>query len=92
MTDENGGAVRINSASIYALLLETNGMVKSVKQTLDEKVLPEIADHETRIQRSATTRALDETVKKVATLELRMYAAIIGILMAAAGLNVAGII
>lgn len=67
MTESNGNGVRITNQAIYDLVLELKGDVKSVKQTMNEVVLPE---------QTTTRMRLDR-------LEMRVYAITAGLLAAA---------
>ena len=91
MVDESG-VVRITNSQIYTLLLETSREVASVKQTVNEFVVPQVKSNTRAIGTKVDKVEYEEHVKKVAAIELRMYSVIIGVLMAAAGLNVAGIL
>ncbi len=89
---EHSGDVRISNSQIYALLLETVGEVRSVKQPVQETLLPQVKANTKELDTKVSRRDFEAHVKKMATLEIRVYAAIIGILAAAAGLNISGVL
>lgn len=87
-----GNGVRITNAQIYELLTQTRDEVRSVRQTVRESLVPQVRTNTEALKVKVDKSDFDEHVKRVATLELRVWAAIIGVLTTVAGLNISGII
>ena len=88
--------VRVTNADIYQLLLETNRRVGSVEQTVRESLRPSIDRHEERIaaldREKADRELLAEQRGKIATLEMRVYAIIGGLVAALFGAKGLGLL
>lgn len=91
-TPAGGNGVRISNGQIYRLLLETSREVASVRQTVQESLVPQVKSNTAALATKVEKDDFDEHVKRVATLELRVWAAIIGVLVAISGLNISGLI
>lgn len=94
MADEHG--VRITNQDIYNLLLETNRRVSSVEQTVRETLRPSIDRHQERLDAldrvKADRDAVIEQRGRVATLEMRVYAIIGGLVAALFGAKGLGLL
>lgn len=94
--DPPGNGVRVTNADIYALLLETNRRVGSVEQTIRETLRPSIDRHEERLNSMDRAKADRELVAeqrgRIATLEMRVYAIIGGLIAALFGAKGLGIL
>lgn len=85
----NGNGVRITNAQIYTLLQETNARVNSVQQTVKEVLYPGLHRVVGRVDAlekyKADTSALSKTEGRLATVEMRVYAIVAGLVAAFAG-------
>lgn len=85
-------AVTIDLKAIYDLALETRDEVRGVSQTVRESMAPMLREHDDALKTKVEREEFDSHVKRVAALELRVWAAIVGALTAIGGLNVSGLI
>ena len=88
--------VRVTTGDIYTLLLETNRRVGSVEQSLRETLRPTIDRHEERLNAMDRAKADKEQVLdlrgRTATLEMRVYAIIGGLVAALFGAKGLGLL
>lgn len=98
MPDDGPGTngVRVTTADIYSLLTETNRRVMSVEQTVRETLRPSLDRHEERLNALAQAKADREAVAeqrgRIATLEMRVYAIIGGLVAALFGAKGLGLL
>ena len=94
--DRPTNGVRINQEAIYRLLLETNQHVLLLNQTVREVIHPELralANRVASLERDKADRqAVDETRKGLDKIEVRLYAMMVGIVIAALGAKGLGIL
>lgn len=93
---EATNGVRVTTAQIYNLLQETNGRVTSVQQTVTEVLKPKLDRHDAFIdalrENKADRKELAETDGRLATVEMRVYAILAGLIAALGGLKLTGIV
>lgn len=98
MSEDGPGTngVRVTTADIYALLTETNRRVMSVEQTVRETLRPRLDRHEERLDAMIQAKADREQVvdirDRTATLEMRVYAIIGGLVAALFGAKGLGLL
>lgn len=90
------GGVRVTNADIYRLLLDTNGRVASVEQTVRETLRPGLDRALARIESLEKNKADKEAVTDIrgrtAALEMRVYAIVSGLIAALFGAKGLGIL
>ena len=97
MPDEpHHNGVRVTNADIYNLLLETNRRVHAVEQTVRETLRPSVDRHEERLnaldREKADREAVVEQRGRIATLEMRVYAIVGGLIAALFGAKGLGLL
>ena len=89
---EPANGVRVTNAEIYRLLLEANGRVSSVQQTMEQVVLPTLTNHAAALDRKAEKDALSATDGRVQAIQMRVYAITSGLVAAVLGAKGLGIL
>lgn len=97
MSDETpSNGVRITNVQIYTLLQETNGRVNSVQQTVKEVLHPGLDRVVARVdsleKHKADTESVAKTEGRLATIEMRVYAILAGLVAAFAGARGIGLV
>ena len=94
--DHQVNGVRVTTYDIYQMVSKTDRNVVSVKQTIEEVIRPAIQRHETRLNEMDREKAdrdlVDEVRSRTATLELRTYAIIGGLIAALFGAKGLGLL
>lgn len=86
------GGVRVTNAEIYRLLLEANGRVSSVQQTMEQVVMPSLRSHSEAIDRKADKATVAEQGAELSRVRMQVYAITSGLVAAALGANQLGLL
>ena len=90
--DSVTNGVRITNREIYDLLVRVDGRVAHVESAMKENIRPRLSAVETALTSKADKETVQEARGRIATLEMRVYAIISGLVAAVLGLNAFGVI
>jgi hypothetical protein len=77
--------VRVASAEIYRLLLEANGRVSSVQQTIEQVVMPTLKRHAAVLDTKAEKSVVEDHEKELERMKVQVWAISAGLIAAGIG-------
>lgn len=92
MSGEPTVGVTVTLKDIYQLQLETHARVGRIESAMDEYVRPTLRRHEAQLLTKASSAAVDANRSRIASLEVRLYGIVAGLVAALIGANSLGIV